>query len=287
MDTEKIFLNYLKQYDQNDDKIHLKIVHTWGVVQAIDFIVSDMNLKEEDKELARLIALLHDIGRFEQLKKYHTFDDTVMPHAQCSVDILFRDGLIREFVADRNLDTIIYNAIRLHGVYRIDDSMYRLYRKQDIKEWEKNLPVLKDEELLNRVKLHTKLIRDADKVDNFRVKSMEEVRTMVDVTEYELGNEAITESIYDTFMAHTPILNSSRVTHMDMWVSYLGYLFDFNFNSGLKYILEQDYINKIVDRISYTNQDTRKKMEAIRKEALSYIEGRIKTKSDESMDGRQ
>ena len=70
MDTEKIFLNYLKHYDQNDDKIHLKIVHTWGVVQAIDFIVSDMNLKEEDKELARLIALLHDIGRFEQLKKY-------------------------------------------------------------------------------------------------------------------------------------------------------------------------------------------------------------------------
>ncbi len=177
----------------------------------------------------------------------------------------------------------------------------------------------------------TKLIRDADKVDNFRVKSMEEVRTMVDVTEYELGSEAITESIYDTFMAHTPILNSSRVTHMDMWVSYLGYLFDFNFNSGLKYILEQDYINKIVDRIlnssrvthmdmwvsylgylfdfnfnsglkyileqdyinkivdriPYTNQDTRKKMEAIRKEALSYIEGRIKTKSDESMDGRQ
>ena len=80
-----------------------------------------------------------------------------------------------------------------------------------------------------RILLHTKIIRDADKVDNFRVKAEEPVETMVDVSARQLGREAITQDIFDTFMRHTPILNSNRKTHMDMWVSYFGYLFDFNF----------------------------------------------------------
>lgn len=32
-----------------------------------------MHLTEEDTELARIIALLHDIGRFEQLKRFDSF----------------------------------------------------------------------------------------------------------------------------------------------------------------------------------------------------------------------
>ena len=36
---------------------------------------------EEDRELALLIALLHDIGRFEQLKVYNSYDDNRFDHA--------------------------------------------------------------------------------------------------------------------------------------------------------------------------------------------------------------
>lgn len=268
MDAEKAFLNYLKQYDWNDKKIHLKIVHTFGVVKAANYIAAGLGLGKEDRMLAELIALLHDIGRFEQLKRYHTFDDSVMPHAQCSIDILFGEGRIREFIDDPAFDSVIYNAIRLHGVYRVEDSMYRRF------EWES--PLLREEDLerLERTILHTKLIRDADKVDNFRVKSEEAVETMVDVTAKTLGQEAITPSIYDAFLSHTPILNADRKTHMDMWVSYLGYLFDMNFSSSFRYILEKDYINQIVDRIPYANRDTGRKMETVRREALLYAERR-------------
>ena len=57
---------------------------------------------------------------------------------------------------------------------------------------------------------------------------------------------------------------------MDMWVSYLALLFDFNFAPSFKYILENDYINAIVDRIPYTNSGTAKKMEEVRKIATDF-----------------
>ena len=61
---------------------------------------------------------------------------------------------------------------------------------------------------------------------------------------------------------------------MDMWVSFLALLFDFNFPSSFQYILENDYINKIIDRIPYTNPDTAKKMEEIREIALEFCKAR-------------
>ena len=87
--AQGVFQNYLQQYDKTDDKIRLKIAHTYGVVSACKYIARVMRLGEEDAKLAELIGLLHDIGRFEQLRIYHSFDDSLMPHAQCSIDILF------------------------------------------------------------------------------------------------------------------------------------------------------------------------------------------------------
>ena len=67
------FNNYLKDYDCHNDKIRLKIVHTYGVVKESADIAARMKLSEEDTSLAKMIALLHDIGRFEQLKQFDSF----------------------------------------------------------------------------------------------------------------------------------------------------------------------------------------------------------------------
>ena len=42
------FEAYLDEYDRADDKIHLKIVHTYGVVDAAEDIARRMGLTEED-----------------------------------------------------------------------------------------------------------------------------------------------------------------------------------------------------------------------------------------------
>ena len=72
------------------------------------------------------------------------------------------------------------------------------------------------------------------------------------------------------------ILRTDRKTHMDMWVSYIAFIFDYNFTSGLKYLYENDYINRLVNRVDYKDIDTKQRMEAIRQHAIKYIEDRLR-----------
>ena len=102
------FNNYLKDYDCHNDKIRLKIVHTYGVVKESADIAARMKLSEEDTSLAKMIALLHDIGRFEQLKQFDSFLPDTMDHAAYGVKILFdnapHQNLIRNFIPESDFD---------------------------------------------------------------------------------------------------------------------------------------------------------------------------------------
>ena len=77
-------------------------------------------------------------------------------------------------------------------------------------------------------------------------------------------------------MSQKTILSKDRRTGVDMWISYIAFIFDINYRSGFKYIKEQNYINRLVDRFHYKNPDTKNKMEEIRNFALSYIDEQIK-----------
>lgn len=245
--AKKIFAGYLRQYDRENDKIRLKIVHTYGVVRAAAFIAEGQNLSPEDTLLAQHIALLHDIGRFEQLRQYNSFDDTIVSHAELSLQILFKERMIEEFIPERQYDSIIYTAIKNHGLYRLD-------------------PSLTGKELL-----HSQIIRDADKLDNFRVKEEDSITAMLDVDGEELGTEEVSDHILETFLNRTPIKNADRVTHMDMWISYLGYIYDLNFSASRRYVADRAIIDKLIDRIPYSNEATRRKMELIRQAANRYL----------------
>ena len=75
------FAAYLRQYNPEDDKIRLKIIHTYGVVDSSRQICERLHLSEEDTALAQIIGLLHDIGRFEQIKRYDSFEPDTMDQA--------------------------------------------------------------------------------------------------------------------------------------------------------------------------------------------------------------
>lgn len=246
--AKKAFKTYLSKYDVTNNRIRLKIVHTYKVVEACEFIAKDLKLSKEDIELSKLIGLLHDIGRFKQLEVYNSFDDEkTIDHAEYGIEILFEDGLIHEFISDRSYDEIIKKAVQNHNKYAIAEG-------------------LNERELL-----FSKIIRDADKLDNFRVKEVEDISTLFDVNEVEFSYEAISDSILNDFVNHRMIRRGDRKTHMDMWISYLAFLYDFNFNSGLRYIKEKNYIAKIIDRIDYKNNDTKNKMEIIKNTAVDFI----------------
>ena len=118
--AKKQFECYLNHYYRDDDKIRLKIVHTYGVVECSRQITQRMGLPEEDRQLAQLIGLLHDMGRFEQLKRYNSFEPNTMDHASFGVHILFEEGMIRQFVQDNTWDSIIRTAIAKHSDYKLE-----------------------------------------------------------------------------------------------------------------------------------------------------------------------
>ena len=93
--AQQEFESYLNGYDRENDRIKLKIIHTYGVVKQAEELAGRMHLSAEDTDLARLIALLHDIGRFEQLKRYDSFEPGTMDHAAYGVKVLFDEGMIR------------------------------------------------------------------------------------------------------------------------------------------------------------------------------------------------
>ena len=246
----KAFKKYLEQFDSQYGKIDLKIRHTYGVVKASEYIANKLNLNNEDIELAKLIALLHDIGRFEQIKQSDSFiDNKDMDHAILENDILFKNNLIRDFIEDTQYDNIISKAILNHN---------RLYIEEGLTE---------------RELLHAKIIRDADKTDNFRVKAEEDFENIMDNSSKDiLENDTISENIFNDFMNSKIIVREDRKTYMDFWVSYIAFIFDYNYKFGLEYIKEMDYINIIVDRLAYKNINTKQKIELIRKHALEYID---------------
>ena len=109
--ARKEFQYYLDSFDRENDKIKLKIVHTEGVVRCAAEIARRMNLSEEDKYLAELIALLHDIGRFEQIRQFDSFEPTTMDHASYGVELLFGERkMIRKFVKDDTWDALLSSS---------------------------------------------------------------------------------------------------------------------------------------------------------------------------------
>lgn len=84
------FAGYMHYYDPSDGKIKLKIDHTYRVAALCEKIADSVGLTGEDKDVAWLLGMLHDIGRFEQIRCFGTFNDGMsVDHAELGADILF------------------------------------------------------------------------------------------------------------------------------------------------------------------------------------------------------
>lgn len=218
--ARNVFEEYLNQYDRDDEKIKLKIIHTYGVVKSAHEIGCRMHLNEEDQQLAELIALLHDIGRFEQLRLYDSFSPDTMDHAAFGVKLLFegKTPMIYRFLEERKYDRIIYIAIARHSDFKLDE--------------------IQDERAL----FHAKMIRDADKLDNCRVKLVDSVEAMIGVPQERAGEGEISPKVWEACLKREAVLSQDRVTSVDYWVSYVAQYYDLNFKETWQIMKEKDYI---------------------------------------------
>lgn len=213
MDLEKLkkeFDLYTSNYDMSVKQINLKYNHSYKVADLILEIGSRLNLSNEDLDLCYVIGLLHDIGRFEQFKKYNTLNDSASTdHADEACIYLFDEGHIRDFVSDDKYDDIIYHAIKNHNKKEIDEN-------------------IKNDKTL----LFCKLIRDADKIDIYRVCAV--------YYENKFDCNEVTMEVLENFKNNKLIDLNLRNSKSDTIISVLAFVFDINFNESFDILAETD-----------------------------------------------
>lgn len=248
--AKHVLLEYVKNYDINDGKIALKINHILRVAEISKNIATAQGLSQEDVELAEIIGLLHDVGRFEQVKRYNTFiDRDSVNHGEYGVKVLFKDGLIEKF----NIDEKYYRTIKL-GILNHNRSVI-------------------EDGITEKELLHCKIIRDSDKIDIFHVLLTD--KTINTYGTESLEDETFSEEIIREFKENHQINYKNRKTFGDIWISHIAYVFDFNFKSSYEIIKEKDYINKLLLLMNFRNKNTKKQANETVEIANNYIENKI------------
>ena len=216
--AKKTFKKYVKKYDMTNPNIKRKYYHSFRVSELCGELATALHLDEEYTNLAMLIGLLHDIGRFEQIKLYNTFDDLKsIDHGGLGVELLFDKGLIRDYIKTDEYDEIIKKTIYNHNKIAIPDT----YNSNET--------------------LFSKIIRDADKIDIFRIKSEAGI--------HKFEDEAISEGVVDCIINRSPIDLKMKKTPLDEILVTIGFLYDINFVYSYEIIRRENYLNLLFDSL--------------------------------------
>ena len=252
IDLEKCkdeFLKYTEKYDLNNDNLKRKQLHSLRVMQKSRIIAQSLKLSEEEIQIATLIGLLHDIGRFEQYTKYKNYrDDNSADHGDLGIKILFKENKIKDFINDDSSFEIIKKAIYNHNKYYIE------------------------QDLTDKEKLFCFIVRDSDKLDIL----YEAYKIFWKNNESVVEESTITKEVIDSFFNMKLVENKMKKTPIDYIIGMISFIYDFNFKESYKIIKEKDLINKIINRFDYKNIKTKEKMETIRNIANKYINEKIK-----------
>lgn len=203
----KEFDKYVSNYDLKTKEISLKYHHSYAVSNLMGELAKSLDLNKEDMELAKIIGLLHDIGRFEQWKKYQSFSDNNVDHADESCNYLFKDNHIREFISDNSFDLIIENAIRYHNKLEIP-------------------------ELDDRSSLFAKMIRDMDKIDIYKQCAIN--------YNYTFDSEEVNPEVLEYFYKEKTVPQSLRKTKSDSIIIMLCFIYDINFEESFDILVDTD-----------------------------------------------
>lgn len=251
--AETAFDKYISRYDRDNKMISLKAEHTFRVADNCELIARSLKMSEELVDFAWFLGLLHDIGRFEQVKRYGTFVDAVsVDHAEFGADLLFKENHIHEFLERPISDewmSVLDTAIRAHNKLEISE------------EYDK------------RTRRFCELIRDADKLDIFRVvneKPFEErMGTSVGIIqEAEEANSTVMKCV----LRHRCVPREIKKTRFEGHISYCCMAFELVYPESKKLAAEQGYLEKLLEEYDEKGNPLWKEKELIQ---LRILKGEI------------
>ena len=218
------FTSYVKTFKHNDKElqrnIDLKEDHTRRVCKDILNIGKSLKLNCDELRLAEIIALFHDIVRFEQYARYKTFmDHKSVNHAKIGTEILEKYGILNKF--NQSIKSLILQTI-----------MY-LNRA--------TLPEKETEPCL----FFKKLLCDADNLDIWKVVTdyyHRENGRRNGALEFDLPDTSgCSDEVYQ-YIVNKKIVDIKYVKNLnDFKLLQIGWVFDVSFNPTFRYIKSRHY----------------------------------------------
>ena len=207
---------------------NIKKEHSLRVADIALYISDKLEWTDEERQIAFLVGLLHDIGRFSQLVEFDTFnDEKSVNHAENAVKIL-KEGNLFEILNIGNKE-LVFAAILNHNKFKIQDG-------------------LTGQELL-----HAKLIRDADKMDIFRVlteyytkRSGTANHTLI----WELPKgTSVAPAVSKEVLAGKMVSKKNIASEMDVKIMQLSWVYDLNFRPTFEYLVKNRYLESVYNSL--------------------------------------
>lgn len=212
------FYEYVRTFNLDDKNISLKYHHSIRVMKKMLFLSHELSLNEEDTYLAKMIGLLHDIGRFYQITAYHTFSDHILDHGDYGANLLIKEKLIKKFKIKEEDYPVVYTSIKYHNKYKIPST------------------------LSPREELFLKMIRDADKIDIFYILSNN--KNLI------IDNIDISKNIISDFYKKKPINYRDIKNNNDRIILSLAMSYDLNYSYSCNYLIKNNIIKNIYNLIN-------------------------------------
>lgn len=206
------------------NNFEIKKDHSLRVANISLFLAEKIDLTEDQSHIAYIIGLLHDLGRFKQIAEYDTLsDDKSVDHGELAVRILEEEADFEKMYKDYK--NVILTAIQNHNKYKIQDG-------------------LTDEELL-----FAKLVRDADKLDIFKVLSdyyTNRKSSPNHTLSWDLPKgTVISPNVAKEVLAGKLVSKKNIASEMDVKIMQMSWVYDFNFRSSIELLLKNRFLEII------------------------------------------
>jgi hypothetical protein len=234
------FLEYGQSF-LNDDQdlqsaVRIKTDHTFRVCDEIILLSESLGLDERNCFISKCTALLHDIGRFEQFKLYRTFSDRKsVNHAELAVTIIDKLNFLKDL--ENSSVEIIKTAVKYHNAKLLPDG---LDKTQEI---------------------FCKLVRDADKLDIFRIAALHYSNPQpghketieVGIPDIPSVTPEVCESVY-----RGESVDFSRIRSLnDFKIIQAGWVYDLNFQASFSLLKTRGHLDVICGCIPQTPEVNR------------------------------
>ena len=243
------FEEYVKGFDAEDERISLKILHTYKVAENCEHLAAGLELREEDAALSWAIGMLHDIGRFEQVAASGSFiDSAASDHADAGAEFLFGEGRIADFAPDASdrEKNLMRLAILWHNKHQLPET-------------------LTDEELL-----FCRIIRDADKLDIFRVCCLNSFEASHEYPPETVQQSGISEAVIDCFEKCSTLDYSLRREPADIYLGHIALCFGLYFPESRRLAIDQGYIEQMAD-FTFTNAASQMQFEKLKAQLMDWL----------------